>query len=81
MVVARVGLLEVTVELCKHIFLSLEWSQIMVSFFSFCSWLATEVAMTRNRGHTGGRQHPSQLCPALLHREPTLNSQDGSSLI
>ena len=35
LVVARVGLLEVTVELYKHIFLSLEWSQIMVSFISF----------------------------------------------
>ena len=33
LVVARVGLFEVTVELSKHIFLSLEWSQIMVSFF------------------------------------------------
>jgi len=33
LVVARVGLLEVTEELCKHVFLSLEWSQIMVSFF------------------------------------------------
>lgn len=37
--VARVGLLKVLVKLTKHIFLSLKWSQIMVSFFFSFSFI------------------------------------------
>lgn len=42
LVEARVGLVEVLVELSKHIFLSLEWSQIMVSFFHFSKFMSCQ---------------------------------------